>query len=136
VTIKITVDNAAVNRAIAALGERANDLSPAFAEIGEYYVRRVDRRFEQEGPSWKSLSPRYAAWKARQPRAIQKKLQFGGLLRASINYKTTRRSVSIGSGKVYANRQNIDRPFLTPDSRDLKEFGVIILDHLRREYSE
>ena len=135
-TIKITVDNAAVNRAIAALRERTNDLSPAFAEIGEYYVRRVDRRFEQEGPSWKSLSPGYAAWKARQPRAIQKKLQFSGLLRASINYKTTRRSVSIGSDKVYANRQNIDRPFLTPDSRDLKEFGEIILDHLRREYSE
>jgi hypothetical protein len=52
VTIKITVDNAAVNRAIAALRERTNDLSPAFAEIGEYYVRRVDRRFEQWSACW------------------------------------------------------------------------------------
>lgn len=135
-TIKITVDDKVVNRALAALKERTNDLSPALSEVGEYYVRRVDRRFEQEGPSWKSLSLGYAAWKSRQPRAIQKKLQFSGLLRASINYKTTRKSVSIGSDKVYANRQNRDRPFLNPSPSDLKEISEIILDHLRREYSD
>lgn len=135
-TIKITVDDAAVNRAISALKERTTNLSPALSEVGEYYVRRVDRRFEQQGPFWKPLSPRYAAWKSRQPRAIQKKLQFSGLLRASINYQTTRKSVSIGSDKVYANRQNTDRPFLNPSPSDLKEISQIILDHLRREYSD
>jgi phage gpG-like protein len=128
--IRIDIDDRAVQAAIANLEEGVTDLEPAMAQIGEYYTRRVDQRFAQEGPGWKPLSPKYAAWKARQPRAIQKTLQFSGLLRASINYQASETEVRIGSDKIYAARQEKERSFLQPDKRDEAEFANIVFDYL------
>ncbi len=105
-------------------------------EIGAYHVERVDRRFEQEGPNWKALSPKYKQRKQRQPRAIDKILQFSGLLRASINYQESPTDVRIGSDKIYASRQEKARPFLQPDESDVQEFGQIILEYLKRKANE
>lgn len=128
--IKVDIDDRAVQKALASLKTGAANLEPAMAQIGEYYVRKVDQRFAQEGPGWKPLSPKYAAWKARQPRAIQKILQLNGLLRASINYQPSETEVRIGSDKIYAARQERDRPFLQPDKQDEAEFANIVLDYL------
>jgi phage gpG-like protein len=128
--IKVEIDNRKVLKALANLQDATVNLEPAMASIGEYYVRKVDQRFVQEGPGWKPLSPKYAAWKARQPRAIQKTLQFSGLLRASINYQASETEVRIGSDKIYSARQEKERPFLKPDKQDESEFAAIVLDYL------
>lgn len=131
--INITINDREVQRALAGLKSGVADLQPAFAQIGEYYVERVDRRFEQEGPGWKALSPKYKRWKSRQPRAIDKILQFSGLLRGSISYQESSTDVRIGSDKIYASRQEKERSFLTPDGNDDREFGDIVLEYLRRK---
>ncbi len=130
--IRIEIDDKAVQRALRALWFAVDNFEEPMREIGEFYVERVDRRFEQEGPGWKALSPKYKQRKQRQPRAIDKILQFSGLLRASINYQESATDVRIGSDKIYASRQEKTRPFLQPDETDVQEFGQIILEYLKR----
>lgn len=128
--IKVEIDDQKVLKALKSLQGATVNLEPAMASIGEYHVRKVDQRFTQEGPGWKPLSPKYGAWKARQPRAIQKTLQFSGLLRASINYQTSETEVRIGSDRIYSARQERERPFLKPDRQDEAEFATIVLGYL------
>lgn len=134
--IEINIDDRAVQRALRSLKSGVDDLEPAMREIGEYYVGKVDERFEKEGPEWKPLSPKYQRWKSRQPRAIDKILQFSGLLRASINYQESATEVRIGSDKIYAARQEKERSFLKPDAEDEKEFAQIVIDYLKRKADE
>ena len=130
--LRVLIDDKAVQMALNALKVGTQNLEPAMKDIGEYYVARIDQRFEDEGPNWKALSPKYAKWKAAQPRAIQKILQFSGMLRASINYQASPTEVAIGSDKIYASRQEQDRPFLAPDDQDQQEFSAIVLDYLKK----
>lgn len=108
---------------------------PILKLIAQRHVLNVDDNFKNEagaeGP-WKPLSLSYARWKARQPRAIQKKLQFSGLMRAGINYELggDGRSVSVGSDKVYGPRHEATRPFLAPTSNQLEQFGDIAGDYI------
>jgi phage gpG-like protein len=130
--LEFSIDDQAIQQALQSLRFGLENLEAPMREIGEYYTERVDRRFEQEGPGWSPLNPKYRQWKQRQPRAIDKILQFSGLLRASVNYQVSPDGVVIGSDKVYANRQAQTRSFLTPDEEDTREFGAILLAYLRQ----
>jgi len=131
--MEIRVDDQQLQRAFSRLGALARSPEPALKDIGEYYLGAVDDRFRAErdhrGQPWKALSPTYAAWKAQQPSAIQKKNQFTGIMRAGINYVTSPTAVRIGSDRVYAPKRNADRPFIEPSRADLNEFVEIIKDH-------
>lgn len=115
--------------------EASENPEPILKLIAQRHVLNVDDNFKQEagaeGP-WKPLSLSYARWKARQPRAIQKKLQFSGLMRAGINYEMgdDGRSVAIGSDKIYGPRHERTRPFLAPSERQLEQFSDIAGDYL------
>jgi phage gpG-like protein len=131
--MEIRVDNKNLDRAFQRLAQTTQNPEPALKDIGEYYLGAVDGRFRAEkdhkGQPWKALSPGYAAWKAKQPTAIQKKNQLTGIMRAGINYRVSRTELRVGSDRIYAPKRNTDRPFIEPSRADLNEFVEIIKDH-------
>jgi phage virion morphogenesis protein len=138
--LSVTLDT---KKALAKLGiarNRLRNLTPVLKEIGEAHLRTVDNRFRREqgthGQFWKPPKPRHILWK-RKKRYIDKTLQMSGLLRAGINYRASRNSVTISSDKAYAAthefgdpRRNIPaRPFLGVSQADAKKYKKMILDH-------
>lgn len=106
--LRIQIDDRDVRAAFTRLQRAANDLTPAFADIGEYVSRRVDEGFRREqdwyGVPWVPLSPKTIKRKLSQrPPAIQKKLQNTGLLRASFSYQVGPHFVEVNSNRVTKN---------------------------------
>jgi phage virion morphogenesis protein len=145
-TISVEVDDAQIKQLLKELFDRASDLTPALKNIGEYMRFSTAGNFKLEkspdGQPWKKLSPKYAQKKAKA-KAIQKKLQFTGDLRASIAYSVSPRSVEIGTNKKVgsyslgaihqfgAPRRNIPaRPFLGLGADDRKQVLAIIRSFL------
>lgn len=137
--MEIRVDDRQLNAAFVRLSRVAQSPEPALKDIGEYYLGAIDGRFRDErdhrGQAWKALSPAYAAWKAKQPTAIQKKNQLTGIMRAGINYRTTRTELRVGSDRIYAPKRNRDRPFIEPSRADLNEFVEIIKNHTQQAWA-
>jgi len=128
--------------ALAALGQRLTDLTPAMRDVGEYMLRETEERFRKEtdpvGRPWQALKPKTLAAKIRKHKST-KILTRDHRLRSSINYEPSRRSVEIGSPLVYAAvhqlggvaGQNIPaRPFLGVNAQNMDEIGRIIADYL------
>ena len=136
--MEIRVDDRGLQKAFAQLAKAAQSPEPALKDMGEYYLGAVDGRFRTEkdhkGQPWKALSPGYAAWKAKQPSAIQKKNQFTGIMRAGINYRVSRTELRVGSDRVYAAVRNRDRPFIEPSQADIGEFIAILRDHAKQAW--
>jgi phage gpG-like protein len=125
----ITIENLTLaQRSIAELRGRVQNPEPAMRSIGEYFKKRVDDRFAEEGPNWKAPTDRYRRWKSKAGYGA-KTLTLTGALRASIAAQTTNDSVSIGSDLPYSEHQNRVRPFLDADDRDQREFTDILFDH-------
>ncbi|HEY9644313.1 MAG TPA: phage virion morphogenesis protein [Coleofasciculaceae cyanobacterium] len=132
--ITVKLDDVKVRGQIETIKKFLANPSPALKNIGEYYLGEIDENFKKESGAngkWKPLSPGYALWKSRQPNAIQKKLQFTGTMRAGINYEVTGNQVSIGSDRIYAERQEKNRSFLRPTNAQAREFGAIVVDYLQ-----
>jgi phage gpG-like protein len=131
--MEIRVDDKGLQKAFRQLAQAAQNPEPALKDIGEYYLGAVDGRFRAEkdhkGQPWKALSPGYAAWKAKQPTAIQKKNQLTGIMRAGINGKPSRTELRVGSDRIYAPVRHRDRPFIEPSQDDVNEFIEILKDH-------
>lgn len=145
--ITVTVDDAEVQRLLRELAERADDLTPAMKQIGEYMRLRTEENFaaqqSPEGNAWRALNPNYAAAK-RKKGGIAKILQYTGDLRSSIAYQAEPRSVFIGTnikasngyslGAIHnfgAPRRNIPaRPFLGVSQADREEITMILRDYL------
>lgn len=103
--LRIQIDDRDVRAAFTRLQRAANDLTPAFADIGEYVSRRVDEGFRREqdwyGVPWAPLSPKTIKRKqAGRPPAIQKKLQNTGLFRAGFSYQVGPHFVEVNSNRV------------------------------------
>jgi phage virion morphogenesis protein len=144
--IEIKIDDREVRDLLRELGDRANDLTPAMKQIGEYMRLRTEENFANqvspEGRAWQALNPKYAAQK-RKKGGIAKILQFTGDLRSGIAYQVERRSVFIGTnikvgsyslGAIHqfgAPRRNIPaRPFLGVSQADQEEITLILRDYL------
>ncbi len=58
-----------IDRTLAGITERGQDLRPAFEDITEQFLEAERRQFATQGifgsGGWRALSPPYAAWKAR-----------------------------------------------------------------------
>lgn len=103
--------------------------------VAERHLLNIDRNFEdQSGPDgrWKPLSKHYREWKERQPRAIQKILQFSGLMRAGVNKQVGAdgKSIRVGSDKIYSPKHERTRPFLRPTDQQIEQFGEIAADYI------
>ena len=93
----------AASRRLGKLADAGRDLTPVFADIGEYLVRTTKDRFRSQtdpaGRPWKPLSDDY---RKRKKRNKEKVLTLDGYLSGTINYNAARAHVDVGSPMVYA----------------------------------
>lgn len=151
--IEIILEDRAVQQAFRRLQRATFDLSPAMADIGEMYTKKIDTQFRKEidpyGNRWAALSAKTLKRKLKaRPRQISKILQATGLLRASFSYTASRTQVEIGSNRVGRNgiplglihqkgSRNIPKRQLLPEAdqglppADLREIVAIIEDHIQ-----
>ena len=137
---------AAFNR----LRQAASDMTPAFNDVGEFYIRKIDNQFRTEtdpfGSPWAALKPKTIARKQKD-RKILKVLQSTGLLRGTFSYTADSSSVEIGTNRVSASgvplgilhqlgsRKGLPaRPMLPETDRlppqDLEEVLAILEEHI------
>lgn len=104
-TIEIKFDDKEVrqllNHAMQSLG---GDMTGLMRNIGEYVTQdtqeRFDRQRDPDGNMWKPLKPSTLARKKTNKILVEQGRTHG--LQASINYRASKTSVSIGTNKVYA----------------------------------
>lgn len=149
--LRVVINDRDVNNALHRLKQVTNDMSPAFRDVGEYYLKRTDDLFRKEespyGVPWATLSSRTIKQK-RKARKIERILQSTGLFRASFSYTASPDSVEIGSNRVSASGSPIgifhqlgsskmaSRPVLPEESRglppaDSQEIVDIIGDYIQ-----
>ena len=145
--ITVRVDSTEVNQALGSLAQNANNLRPAFNQIGEYILRQTQLRFDkQQDPdkkSWQPLKPSTLR-KKQQKSKILKILQQDGDLRRSIVYQATDKKVEIGTNRIYGAIHQFGgnagrgrktkipaRPYLGVNGDDEREVVAIIEDYLQ-----
>lgn len=140
-SIKIDVDTSQVKALFDRLRTRMGDMTPVFKNIGEYMLRSTDNRFryqkDPQNKDWASLTLKYRQRKEKQPRAIQKILQYSGRLRGSLIYKPYNDKVIVGTNVVYSRTHQFgsskgvpSRPFLGVNQKDITSFSRIIRGYL------
>lgn len=150
--IEIQLDATGASRAIAALGQRARNLRPLFAAIGDDIVAASLLGFKDSrdpyGQPWKPLAP---ATIARRRKGSSTPLLDTGRLRNSITRRVLAggNGVEIGSNVIYAAIHNFggragrghktvipQRAFVATAERGLpREYGEIIRDRLAEHFS-
>ncbi len=123
--IKIDIDDHAVRQALTGLEDRADDLRPAFQEIGETLLLSTEDRFRDEvdpdGQPWVDVLPRTRARK-RNPKILTEDAH----LRGRMVWQLVDGGVEIGTDVPYANvhqfgfeaRHIPSRPFLGISDED------------------
>lgn len=136
---RITIDDAEVRNAFAALLANAGDLTPAMDEIGAAMVASTLHRFETEtGPDGRRWKPSLRALLEGGQTLTDR-----GHLRGSLTHVAGPGSVEWGSNLVYAAIHQLGgqagrghavelpaRPFLGVDADDQAEILAILGDHL------
>jgi phage gpG-like protein len=141
--IQIVINDAQLQGGISEFTAKLANLKPAFADIGEYSLRKVRKRFDTEtapdGNKWKSLAAATVRAKKRrkqrgvpyrtnaEPSAI---LKDTFTLRDSITYQASNQSVAIGTNIFHGGFNQNTRPFLGVDNEDVIEIVEIIRDYL------
>lgn len=103
---KITVKSGPVTKTLTKLGERVNNMTPALKRVGEYLTQKSKQSFRNyrdpnDGTTWPSLSPVYAAWK-RKNGYTKGPLTRKGRLRRSVHYVLTGKTkVAVGTNVEY-----------------------------------
>ena len=104
------------------------------------YLDKIQQNFQTEGElsrraGWPSLSPRYAAWKARhfpgtlileRTRRLRNSLSFSGLGGSDMLLEARPTSLRLGTKVPYARFHTWDRPFMVPVTQ--KEWRPIVQD--------
>lgn len=143
----------AAGRRLGRLADAGRDLTPVFADIGEYLVRTTKDRFRSQtdpsGRPWKPLSDDY---RKRKKRNKDKVLTLDGYLSGTINYNAARAHVDVGSPMEYAGTHQFgaakgafgstatgqpipfgeipERPFLGLSRDDAAEVELLVRDWL------
>jgi phage gpG-like protein len=130
--VNISVDDGAT-KSLQVLQHKCRDLSPAMDLAGQAMQRSIASHFANErspdGRPFKPLTLPYLKWKQKQG-GSSKILTFRGVLRKSIQYQATPRSVTIFSDVVYAARQQQMRPFIGFSKTSQRTITSIVLRHL------
>lgn len=125
------------------LGKLKNvDLTPVFSSAGEDLFIGVQERFDNEkdsdGNPWQRLSAEYEAQlRARQNRI--RILQRSGALRRSIVWQSDKKSVQIGSNRVYAATHELGDPvrnipkrsYLKPSDEEVQQIVSNLVRYLQ-----
>jgi phage gpG-like protein len=141
--IQIVIDDTQIQGGLSEFTAKLANLKPAMADIGEYSLRKVRRRFDTEsapdGSRWNALSEATIKAKARRKRTgkpyrtnakPEDILKDTFSLRDSITYRATNSSVAIGTNIFYGAFNQSTRPFLGVDDEDAIEIVEIIRDYL------
>lgn len=149
--LSLTVEDNAVQRALAGLVASALRLRDPLEEVGAALVTSTQQRFEREedpeGEPWAELA------ESTKTRRVSKTAMRGGehILRDrghlfnSLTYLATDTQVEVGSNRVYAAIHQLGgtadmapgpaavpaRPFLGISGEDEREIAEILLDHLQ-----
>lgn len=103
VSIEVRVDTGPAAEALARLADAVDDATPIMRALGVGLRENVFQRFEREvgpdGRAWAALSPDYAREK-RGPGKLREAGIRGGLM-GSITFSASRRSLELGTNKVY-----------------------------------
>ena len=104
--IEIAAQDEQVRELLRQLAERMEDLTPAFAEIGEIVTESVQRNFEEhrapDGTPWARLARSTVRQKAKRGRSPKDILIDRRILMGSIHPEAHRDHVVIGTNVVYA----------------------------------
>ena len=141
--ITITIGESQLQGGLSELTAKLANLSPVMRDIGEYSLRKVRKRFDNEvgvdGQRWDELAESTIKAKARrkrtgkpyrtnaEPSAI---LKDTFTLRDSITYAIGQNRVSIGTNIEYGVFAQSTRPFLGVNNEDAIEIVEIIRDYL------
>lgn len=103
-SIRISFSDDEVAAAVRALGRLGRDLRPLMDDIGEHLVNSTQDRILAGGPApdgarWPAWNPLYAAGRSAKGGGM---LNLSGVLRATIEKEAGRRSVRVGSNRIYA----------------------------------
>lgn len=141
-SLTIDIDDRAVLDALQGLQRAAEDLTPAFREIGEYLTEATRTRIEHGGPApdgtpWAPLDKKY---QRRKKKNKDKILILDGYLLGSIHPEPSATQVTVGTNREYAAAQQFGRPeinlparpFLGLSDDDRREVLDILQEHLRR----
>ena len=124
------------------LAEKLENLQPFFNSVGEYMKRRTikecfDKEQSPNGEKWKPLKE--ATLKRRRNKSSHKILQDMGELRRSIQYKSSKNDVVIGSKLKYARTHQFGRgkiparPYLGVTQSDKQHITNMFAIYLRRK---
>ncbi|UZZ12206.1 phage virion morphogenesis protein [Ectopseudomonas mendocina] len=143
--IQTKVDNQPVLDALNGLMKRAQDVRPAFQDMGEYFILSTKRRFASktapDGSKWRDNSPVTEGRKGRNDPLVGESRRLAN----EIHYRATANTLEWGSSLAYAGMQqngglkaayphlwgNIPaRPFLGLSSEDEAMALEILQEHL------
>lgn len=138
-SIQVDFQDQQVQRVLAELLHRAEDLTEAFEGIGIYLSGSHDERWDDQqspdGAPWAPLSPKY---QQRKKRNRDKILVLDELLQGSLAFNASKDSVEFGTNLIYGathqfgdDSRNIPaRPFLGISEDDEAEILEILRDYL------
>jgi phage virion morphogenesis protein len=128
-----------IQAALARLQQRGENLTPVFADIGEFlqivHFERFKKQTSPEGDPWAPLSPAYLARKKRNKTRI---LVLNDVLSGTLHYQTTAEGLMFGTDRVYGATHQFGRPeagipareFLGISDEDGQEILKITGDYL------
>ena len=134
------------NNVLTRFEDRVQDAAPAFDAMADHVVTMNQRQFDGQGTyyggGWSALSPKYAAWKAKQ-RPGASILVFDGTLRESLTERPfgvdeiTNKSMTVGTGVEHAkyHQDGTDkmpaRPILgRPTREDTKMWAKLLQEYI------
>jgi len=142
ITLSIAADDKEVRSLFARIERRGANPRPAFKSIGEYMLRRTEKRFhdekDPEGNPWTPLSAATLK-KKKHPKILTE----SGNLRGRIVYEVGSSSVALGTNVIYGAIHQLGgqagrghkvtipaRPYLGVNDADLREIAAILTDYL------
>lgn len=134
----------------AALGFLRLDPKAVNADVGEYLLGSIERRFraqkDPEGNDWKPLSEMTLASRKRRKKTSTKILIESGNLKGLMHWRATDEAVEVGTNLIYGAMQQFGgyaklrgkpvyippRPYLGLSAQDRDEVQNIVIDNIER----
>jgi len=99
--ITVKIDNREIKKLLARIQKNLGDLTPAMKIIGSIIRTSIIRNFEKSGrPKWAKHSRTTEKRRGKGAKVLMAQGLAGGLA-ASINYQAGKKSVKIGTNKIY-----------------------------------
>lgn len=139
-TIAIKFDSKAVQKMLAGMVKRGENIKPALKVMGSAVVSSVQENFLQEGrpKKWKPLSQKTLSLRrAGAVHILRVKGMAGGLM-GSIHYNTEPKRVLISASKDYAEMHQFGnsmlhvpaRPYMMIQKEDLEEIKIMLAEYV------